>query len=63
MRVRNRTGVIRLEVGDNNRYMTLTVFYLYNKRPKGFEPILDRSDFSLLQKEALIDHTRFLYYY
>ncbi len=25
MSVRNRTGVIRLEVGDNNRYMTLTL--------------------------------------
>lgn len=28
MSVRNRTGVIRLEVGDNNRYMTLTLTYL-----------------------------------
>lgn len=30
MSVRNRTGVIRLEVGDNNRYMTLTVYLLNN---------------------------------
>lgn len=40
MSVRNRTGVIRLEVGDNNRYMTLTIIKQYFKRPKGLEPLI-----------------------
>jgi hypothetical protein len=51
-----RTGVIRVEVGDNNHYIILTIspffsssfFTIFNNRPIGIEPIFSVSKTGVL---------------